>query len=141
LPATVRKIGTPSPPPAHTNEIFYVLLPVPTNKNFALNVFLQDVPPADDYFLVFLNHTHGFTYTVSDRFTILDSSSSSSAAGALTSAATITVSGGPNPTAQFVTTFPASAASKLTVHGWRTGAAAMAAAVALCALAGALAVL
>ncbi|EIN05198.1 hypothetical protein PUNSTDRAFT_38421, partial [Punctularia strigosozonata HHB-11173 SS5] len=96
-----------------TDSLIFLASNVPTNKNFGLNVFLQDVPAADDYFLVFLNSTHGVTYVVSDRFTILDASSSSSALSPLTTAATITISGGPNPTAQFVTTFPASAASRV----------------------------
>lgn len=75
----------------------------------SLNVFLRDVPPGNDYFLMFMNYTHGVMYATSPRFTIL-ASSSSAAAGqptAIASAPTVTVSGAPNPTQPFATTFAA----------------------------------
>lgn len=70
---------------------------------------LQDVPPGDDYFLIFINSTHGVMYATSDRFTILDSSSTPNGTVLAPdpSAATVLVSGSPNPTLTFATTFPA----------------------------------
>jgi hypothetical protein len=76
--------------------------------NNALNIYLDSVPAGDDYFLIFLNTSHGSTYTVSSRFSILPSGTSPSAAQPSDpSAATITVSGSPHPTAAFATTFAA----------------------------------
>ncbi|KAF8873166.1 hypothetical protein CPB84DRAFT_1727525 [Gymnopilus junonius] len=73
-----------------------------------LNIQLQDIPPADDYFLIFINSTHGVLHTTSSRFTILAPSASPS--GSVPSPAgsvpTVTVSGSPNPTILFATTFP-----------------------------------
>jgi len=91
--------------------LILVALNVPA-KAGKLNLFLQDVPSASDYYLLFVNATHGGMHGISQQFSIADSSSTASAAsGASTSpvkgGATVTVSGGPNPTAQFATTFPA----------------------------------
>ncbi|KAF8511491.1 hypothetical protein BU17DRAFT_77513 [Hysterangium stoloniferum] len=66
-----------------------------------------NVPAADDYFLLFLNSTHGAVYSVSQRFSILSagesSNSSTTPAGQLL--ASVTVSGAPNPTSSFAYTF------------------------------------
>src|SRR4051794_33661376 len=43
---------------------------VPVTPN-NINLFLSDVPEGDDYFLVFINSTHGIMHTTSDKFTIL----------------------------------------------------------------------
>jgi hypothetical protein len=76
-------------------------------KNNAIALFLTDVPPADDYFLLFLNSTHGVTYTVSPRFTILASGKTPSSTPPSTAAdVTVSVSGGPDPTMLYATTFP-----------------------------------
>lgn len=77
-------------------------------KSSALNIVLQDVPPGDDYFLIFINSTHGVMHATSPRFTILAASSSpNSTQPSPVSAATVTVSGSSNPTQQFATTFAA----------------------------------
>ncbi|EJD04676.1 uncharacterized protein FOMMEDRAFT_18445 [Fomitiporia mediterranea MF3/22] len=86
-------------------------LNVPANSGH-LNVLIQDVPAADDYYLLFINSTHGGMYAISPRFTILSAGStvqnaSASASPAAKDATTLTISGGPNPTAVFATTFPA----------------------------------
>jgi hypothetical protein len=98
--------------PSHTpiSETIGHIVPASTKGN-TLNLYLDSVPPADDYFLLFLNSTHGVTYTVSPRFTILSSGStpSDTQQKPAANAQTLTVSGGPNPTASFATTFPASA--------------------------------
>lgn len=68
----------------------------------SLNVFLQDVPAGDDYFLICLNSTHGVTYAVSSRFTVANSSTSGNPNPV--SAPTVTVSGTPDPLKLFATT-------------------------------------
>jgi hypothetical protein len=73
-----------------------------------INLMLIDVPPGDDYFLLFVNSTIGQRYVTSSQFTILAASATPSVAAPSPArgAATITVSGGPNPTLPFATTFP-----------------------------------
>jgi len=87
--------------------ILYVARDVPA-KDTAFNIYLTDVPTGDDYFMVFINSTHGVMYAITPMFTIVDSSSASngSMASPVASVPTITVSGAPNPTAAFVTTYP-----------------------------------
>jgi hypothetical protein len=91
----------------------FVARDVPTTTGNSLNVLLQDIPAADDYFLLFINSTHGIMYSTSSRFTILNATDSSSANSSQPSpnpsAPTVTVSGSPNPTNAFATTFPPSA--------------------------------
>lgn len=88
----------------------FIARDVPTTTGNSLNILLQDIPAADDYFLLFINSTHGIMYSTSSRFTILDASGSSSANSSQpspdSSAPTVTVSGSPNPTNAFATTFP-----------------------------------
>ncbi|TFY63169.1 hypothetical protein EVG20_g6429 [Dentipellis fragilis] len=83
-----------------------------------INLAIQDVPPADDYFLLFLNSTHGVMYGNSPQFSILDSSSTANSSNPSPESAkpTVTLSGGPNPTAVFATTFPPSVNG--VVGGW-----------------------
>lgn len=82
--------------------------PVPT-KGGALNLAIRDVPIGDDYFLVFLNSTHGLVHATSSRFSITpfsaENESSSQQPDPDWRAATVTVSGVPNPTVGFLTTF------------------------------------
>jgi hypothetical protein len=75
----------------------------------SLNILLQDVPPGDDYFLIFINSTHGVMHATSPRFAVLPASSpaKSSQPSPISGATTVTVSGAPNPTRPFATTFPA----------------------------------
>lgn len=74
----------------------------------AINVFLIDVPPADDYFLLFINSTIGLMVGTSSQFSILAPSTTPSVsppspAGGVP---TVTVSGAPNLTQPlFATTF------------------------------------
>lgn len=69
--------------------------------------------------MTFMNHTHGITYAISPKFSIVNSVSGSQP-GPVASAPTVTVSGAPNPTATFATMFPAtgSAVSIRGLHGW-----------------------
>ncbi|PIL25687.1 hypothetical protein GSI_11437 [Ganoderma sinense ZZ0214-1] len=132
---------------ARMNEdgIIFVARDVPASTSTgALNLFLRDVPAGDDYYLLFINSTHGVMYAASQRFAIADTGNGSVPSPA--SAATVTVSGGPNPTAGFATTFPA-AANGVAAPGWRavegarTQLGLMAGVVAACVLGGAIAVL
>ncbi|KAG7441279.1 uncharacterized protein BT62DRAFT_937313 [Guyanagaster necrorhizus] len=101
----------------------YIASTVPAEKASpsSLNVYLENIPAADDYFLLFLNATHGIMYTTSPRFTILNSSATSTSGSTPTpdrAVATVTISGTPNPTQGFVTTF-AAASSALPNLEWR----------------------
>ncbi|CAL1698612.1 unnamed protein product [Somion occarium] len=84
----------------------------------SFNLFLQDVPSADDYYLLFLNSTSGVMFTTSSRFSIGDSSSNATATEPDSSAPTVTISGGPNPLNDFATTFPPSA-NGVAMPGWK----------------------
>jgi len=86
-----------------------------------INLALNSVPDGDDYSLLFINSTHGVLYATSPLFSIVDSGSGNSTVKALSSKPTVTISGGPNPTAQFVTTFPAANG----VPPWRPSPAAL----------------
>lgn len=100
-------------------------MPAADSSQKSINIQLQDVPPGDDYFLLFLNSTHGVMYGTSPRFTVLPAGGTSN--GTTTTnpkAATVTVSGAPNPTQAFATTFAlaANSASRptLLLHGGQT---------------------
>jgi len=105
--------------------ILYVARNVPA-KSGSMNVYLQDVPPADDYFMLFINSTHGVMYNISPRFTIVDSQSASGSGSLgtpISSAPTITLSGGPNPTATFATMYASNGGVPLGwvgMGGWMT---------------------
>jgi len=88
--------------------LIFVARNVPA-KPGVLNILIQDIPPGDDYFVVFINSTHGVLHATSPRFTILPASSSANSTqpSPISSATTVTVSGTPNPTRPFATTFPA----------------------------------
>ncbi|KAF9034320.1 hypothetical protein BJ165DRAFT_674347 [Panaeolus papilionaceus] len=86
-----------------------------------LNIQLSDVPPGDDYYLIFINSTHGIMHTTSEKFTILApgaTPSSPSTVKLASNAPTVTVQGGPNPTAFFATTFPAISGATLGKVEW-----------------------
>ncbi len=101
------------------------------------------MPTGDDYYLLFLNSTHGVMYGASQRFAISNSGNGTAPTPAA-GAPTVTVSGGPNPTVGFATTFPPSAngvSALRTVEDARMQLMSMAGVVAVCALGGALTVL
>ncbi|KAI0369542.1 hypothetical protein BV20DRAFT_946060, partial [Pilatotrama ljubarskyi] len=125
--------------------LIFVARDVPASGSTgALNLFLQDIPAGDDYYLLFLNSTHGVMYASSQRFAIGDANNGTAASPA--NAPTVTVSGGPNPTAVFATTFPPSA-NGVSAPGWKAleGASrpliGVASAMLVCALGGAWTVL
>lgn len=97
-----------------TDGLTLVARNVPATQK-RLNILLQDVPAGDDYFLIFINSTHGVMHATSSKFTVLASSATPSTtppspAGGVP---TVTISGTPNPTQQFATTFPAIASGGL----------------------------
>lgn len=92
---------------------------VPVNAA-GLPIILRDVPAGDDYYVTFINSTHGLMYSLSQRFTILPNSSGQSSSNPPFSKrgkqtlATVTVSGAPNPTSGFAYTFaPTSGSPKM----------------------------
>ncbi|KAG5638688.1 hypothetical protein H0H81_010913 [Sphagnurus paluster] len=92
-----------------TDGLTLVARNVPAS-NTSLNIFLQDVPAGDDYFLMFVNSTHGLMYSSSARFTVLAAGatlSGKSHPSPISGVETVTVSGAPNPTLPFATTFAA----------------------------------
>jgi hypothetical protein len=87
-----------------------------------LNIYFDSVPTGDDYYMTFMNHTHGVTHNISPKFSIVDTvpADKGTQPTPVANVPTITVSGAPNPTATFATTFPdtGSAVSMLGIHGW-----------------------
>jgi len=78
-------------------------------KPGAINIVLEDVPPGDDYFLLFINSTIGQMYAISSTFTILAANATPSVTPPSPSGGvpTVTASGTPIPTPLFATTFAA----------------------------------
>ncbi|KAF9441617.1 hypothetical protein P691DRAFT_739587 [Macrolepiota fuliginosa MF-IS2] len=101
-----------------TDGLTLVARNVPATQE-SLNIFLSDVQPADDYFLIFMNSTHGVMHATSPRFTVLSAGSNPTSKGLSpdSTVPTVTVSGAPNPTKAFATTFPALAHNGV-VGGW-----------------------
>ncbi|KAH8092210.1 hypothetical protein BXZ70DRAFT_898382, partial [Cristinia sonorae] len=87
--------------------LIYVASAVPVNPP-SLNIFMQDVPAGDDYFLLFVNATIGVKYGTSPMFSVR-AASNATASSPDASAPTVTISGAPNPLSVFATTFPPSA--------------------------------
>ncbi|KAH8979423.1 hypothetical protein EDB86DRAFT_3088950 [Lactarius hatsudake] len=75
-----------------TDGLILVARDVPSSSG-GLNIALNSVPAGDDYFLLVLNSTHWHH--------------------PLASKPTVTLSGGPNPTAQFAATFGSSSGALL----------------------------
>lgn len=86
-------------------------------SNLSLNILLQDFPTGDDYFLLFMNSTHGAMYATSSRFSVVSQVSGPSGAKPISGVETVTVSGAPNPTRLFATTFAALGNGGLTSWG------------------------
>jgi len=90
-----------------TDGLLFVARNVSTSWN-ALNVNLDSVPAGDDYYVLFMDSIHGNMYSMSERFSILSAGSTPTAGAVGTpnpTASTVTLKGGPNPTAQFAFTF------------------------------------
>ncbi|KAG7450856.1 uncharacterized protein BT62DRAFT_540452 [Guyanagaster necrorhizus] len=94
--------------------IAYNVEAYPASPN-SLNIYLEDIPTGDDYFLLFLNSTLGLMHCLSSRFAIINTTGvTSSASVSVTpdsSIPIVTISGSPNPTKGFVTTFASRASS------------------------------
>ena len=103
---------------------------VPANSG-AICLETQDLPEGDDYYFFFENKTHSKIYAISPRFSIVNSTSeitgvNATVAGPMSGQAsgygpngangpipTVTISGPPNPTKTFATTFPILASAAL----------------------------
>ena len=105
-----------------TDGLIYVARNVSTSWS-ALNVMLDSVPTGDDYYMLFIDSIHGNMYSMSERFSIL-SAGSTPTAGAVgaanPTASTVTLKGGPHPTAHFAYTFAGTsgAGSRWGVNGF-----------------------
>jgi len=101
-----------------TDGLLFVARNVPSNAP-SLPITLTDVPAADDYFLLFINSTHGVMYAMSQRFSILSAGQTSNSSTSQPQAgkgqqllATVSVSGSPNPTSSFAYTFAPSSGAR-----------------------------
>jgi len=112
-----------------TDGLLFVARNVPSSAS-SLPITLADVPPADDYFLLFLNSTHGVMYSMSQRFTVLPAGQSAANATAGKQPpvpkgqqllATVSVSGSPNPTSSFAYTFAPTAGAAPSRQAWSVG--------------------
>lgn len=72
----------------------------------SLNVHIQDLPTADDYYVIFMNTSTGITYSLSNKFTITNSSSAANGRGA-SNMPTASIEGAPSPTETWAMTFDA----------------------------------
>ncbi|KAK0491560.1 hypothetical protein IW261DRAFT_96290 [Armillaria novae-zelandiae] len=79
----------------------------------SLNIYLEDVPTGDDYIMVFINSTHMVRHCLSAMFSIVNDTDVSTSPSVTPDSTipTITISGSPNPTKVFVTTFAGRATS------------------------------
>jgi len=89
-----------------TDGLLMVAMNVPISLG-GLNIELDDVPNGDDYFLMFLDAQHGISWSTSSRFAIQASNGTTPSIDS--TKPTATIAGGPNPTADFGTTFAAAA--------------------------------
>ncbi|KAF7359467.1 hypothetical protein MSAN_01289400 [Mycena sanguinolenta] len=82
-------------------------VPSLSSSQKSINILLQDVPPGDDYYLLFINSTCGVLYATSPPFAVLPAGASSTNGSTATNpkASTVTVSGAPNPTQTFAMEF------------------------------------
>ncbi|KAK0190393.1 hypothetical protein F5146DRAFT_930846, partial [Armillaria mellea] len=89
-------------------------------------VCILDVPTGDDYFMVFINSTHMVKHCLSDMFSVANATDISTSASVTpdSTVPTITISGAPNPTQVFITTF-ASRASSIVWGGQACGSIAL----------------
>jgi len=106
-----------------TDGLLFVARNVLTSWN-SLNIDVEGIPNGDDYFILFLDATNGVSYSTSQRFSIQMNNGSTPWTDS--SKPTASISGTPNPTAQFGTTFAAVASSAapmptLETSMWITG--------------------
>lgn len=86
----------------------------------SLNIHIQDLPTADDYYVIFMNMSTGITYSLSNRFAVTNSSSEANGKGA-SNVPTASIEGAPSPTETWALTFDANAH----VVGTTTGSSAL----------------
>ncbi|EAU87867.2 hypothetical protein CC1G_01514 [Coprinopsis cinerea okayama7 len=78
------------------------------SKPHSLGIYIENIPPGDDYVVICINSTHGVLHGTSQRFTILPSGATPTTTQPPLDkkAVTVTVTQGPNPTAFWATTLP-----------------------------------
>jgi hypothetical protein len=69
-----------------------------------LNINIQDVPIADDYYVIFLNMSEGIIYSLSSKFTITNSSSDANGQSESDNP-TASIKGAPTPTETWALAF------------------------------------
>ncbi|KAJ3570930.1 hypothetical protein NP233_g4088 [Leucocoprinus birnbaumii] len=91
-----------------TEGLLLVARNVPAEQD-SLNVYIQDVPTGDDYFLIFMNSTQGIIHATSSRFSVVSAGITPTNKGPSpdNNVPTVTMTGTPDPTRLFATTFPA----------------------------------
>jgi len=72
----------------------------------SLNVHIRGLPTADDYYVLFMNTSTGTTYSISNKFTITNSSSAANGGGT-SNTPTASIEGAPSPTETWALTFDA----------------------------------
>ncbi|PBK93915.1 hypothetical protein ARMGADRAFT_928436, partial [Armillaria gallica] len=93
--------------------ITYVAFNAHPSSPTSLNIYLEDVPAGDDYFMVFINSTHMVKHCLSEMFSIVNATGVSTSASVTPdpTVPTVTISGSPNPLSTFITTFASKASS------------------------------
>jgi hypothetical protein len=120
LHISLREIGAPAKniprvariprPPAPALSNVYIPPSTVSVTHGALNVNIQGLPPANDYFVLFMNATGGVTYSISSKFTI--SASKDAANGqSIPNKPTASVVGPPNPTETWALAFNSNGAA------------------------------
>ncbi|CCM02056.1 uncharacterized protein FIBRA_04132 [Fibroporia radiculosa] len=112
--------------------VSFVAHNVPSSMS-SLNVYLQDVPVGNDYYISFMNLTDGALWASSAAFAISNSANATlpSSDG---SAPTVTISGAPAPTDQFAISFAATSDGGMSPKAMQTAGVILT--VAACALSG-----
>jgi len=87
-----------------TDGLLFVARNALTSWN-SLNIDIEGIPNGDDYFLLFLDATNGMSYSTSQRFSIQTNNGTTPWTDS--TVPTASVSGTPNPTVGFGTTFAA----------------------------------
>jgi hypothetical protein len=73
----------------------------------SLNIDIKDLPTANDYYVMFLNRSTGTIYSLSDKFTVTNTSSAANGQG-VSNKPTASIVGAPNPTETWALSFDAS---------------------------------
>ncbi|SJL07186.1 uncharacterized protein ARMOST_10529 [Armillaria ostoyae] len=75
--------------------ITYIAYNVPSQpySPTSLNIYLEDVPTGDDYFMLFINSTHGVMHCLSAKFSIVNATAASASSSVTPDSSIPTVTG------------------------------------------------